>query len=40
MPPRTIKRFDDDLDGVIAPAIELDVFLERAELPVDARLRC
>ena len=30
---------DDDLDGVVAAAIELDVFFERAELAVDAGLR-
>ena len=29
---------DDDVDGVVAPAIELDVFVERAERAVDARL--
>src|SRR5262249_33711108 len=29
---------DDDLDRVVAPAIELDVLLERSELSVDARL--
>ena len=29
---------DDDLDGVVAAAIELDVFVERAEHAVDARL--
>ena len=29
---------DDDLDRVVAAAIEADVFFERAHLPVDARL--
>ena len=29
---------DDDFDGVVAAAIELDVLFERAELAVDARL--
>ena len=29
---------DDDVDGVIAAAIELDVLVERSELAVDARL--
>ena len=29
---------DDDVDGVVAPAVELDVFVERAEHAVDAGL--
>ena len=30
---------DDDVDGMVAPPIELDVFVERAERAVDARFR-
>ena len=37
-PPRMISAIDDDLDRVVAAAIELDVLLERSELAVDARL--
>ena len=33
------EAIDDDLDGVIAAAIQLDVFVERSVLAVDARLR-
>ena len=33
------QAIDDDVDRVVAAPIELDVLLERAELPVDARLR-
>ena len=38
MPPRMITPIDDDVDRVIAAAIELDVLLERSELAVDSRL--
>ena len=30
---------DDDVDGVVAPPVELDVFVERSLLAVDAHLR-
>ena len=38
MPPLDDQPIDDDVDGVVAAAIELDVLFERAELAVDARL--
>ncbi len=38
MPPRTISAIDDDVDGVVAAPIELDVLFERSELAVDPRL--
>ena len=38
MPDFTISAIDDDVDGVVAAAVELDVLVERAERAVDARL--
>ena len=38
MPRLDDQAIDDDVDRVVAPAIELDVLVERAELAVDARL--
>ena len=38
MPRLDDQPIDDDVDGVVAAAIELDVLVERAQLAVDARL--